>query len=91
MKVFLIIFDLRTEDALAAVLDEIKTFQSWAKLTDGCYTLVSGRTAKDLLDNSFFPLLGGADQMYILEIGPDWRGRGPQQVIQWLQDRSRYT
>ncbi|MBX2856287.1 MAG: hypothetical protein KTR21_14950 [Rhodobacteraceae bacterium] len=91
MKVFLLTFDLHNEDVRPSILAEIKNFQSWAKLTESSYTLVSERTAKDLMDNLFFRLLGGGDQMYIIELGADWRGRGPKEVIQWLQDRSRYA
>ena len=89
MKVYLITFALPKEDVRTAVFEEIKKCKSWAKLTETSYALISDRTAHDLFDNSFLPLLAGGDQLYITELGADWRGRGAKEVIQWLQDSAR--
>lgn len=84
MSALLVTYDLRKPGQdYDDFLKEIKR-HSWARLSESSYAIDSGETPIDAFDR-LSHYIDANDQLFVITLTNGWKGRGPQDVYDWLR------
>ncbi len=87
MTVRLITYDLnKPGQNHKKVLDKIKAYGSWAKLSESSYAVETDQSPTDIY-KAFKPLLDKNDDFLVITLTRPWNGQASKDVIDWLQHR----
>ncbi|RJE84011.1 hypothetical protein [Paracoccus onubensis] len=86
MTVFLITYDLNKETVRPKIVDKIKDFGSWARLSESSYAVDTTLTSDQVYDR-FKQILDSNDHLLVIRLSKPWCGRNSQEVIDWLTPR----
>lgn len=88
MAVYVVAYDLNKETVRPKITKEIdKT--AWALLSESSYAIETNETTDEVY-NRFKKLLDENDNLYVIALKRPWSGYGPQEVIDWLEERLEY-
>lgn len=85
MATLLITYDLNKETKRPQILKDIRSFDSWAILSESSYavnTHLSPTQVYDFLSKH----LDSNDNCYVIRLGRPYDGQGPKKVNDWLAD-----
>lgn len=80
---YIVTYDLNKETKRPPIVDKIREFDGWAKLSESSYAISVDLTAVQVF-KKLQPLLDGNDQLYVISIGKPYFGQGLQEVNDWL-------
>jgi hypothetical protein len=83
MTVFLISYDLNKEAKRPPIVTEIKSFGSWARISESSYAVETDMTAQAVY-NKMAKHLDINDTLYVIKLSPPWTGQGSREVNDWL-------
>lgn len=83
MTVYLVTYDLNKETTRPPVLEKVKSFPSWAKLSESSYAIDTAWTAQQVYEY-FKPLIDANDRIYVITLRKPWMGFGLKDVNEWL-------
>lgn len=88
MAVYIVTYDLNKEpsDANRAALRTSLQQFAWARLSESCYAVEYGGTAKQLYDQ-LRQHLDQNDFLFVVPAQGGWYGYGKTDVVQWLSSR----
>ncbi len=85
MACYLVTYDLNHETKRPPIVQEVKSFDGWARLSESSYAISTWMSAMDVY-NKLSKLIDGNDQLYIIPLKKPWYGFGPKDVNKWLDD-----
>lgn len=84
MAALLITYDLQSPGQRhTQLLDAIKKFPGWAKLSESSYA-VSTQSSPQQVYDYLAQYLDANDNLYVINLTRPYYGRGPQDVNEWL-------
>lgn len=84
MAALLITYDLNSPGQKhAKVLEKVKSFGGWARLSESSYAVANSLTPQQVYDQ-FKPLLDTNDRIYIITLKQPCAGYGSNEVNDWL-------
>lgn len=83
MAVYLVTYDLNRETKRPPIVEEVKKFGTWAKLSESSYAIVSDLSPEDVYQK-FSKHLDGNDQLYVISLKRPFWGQGSKEVNEWL-------
>jgi hypothetical protein len=87
MPVYLVTYDLNSPGQKhAKVLEKIKSFDRWARLSESSYAIVSSGSPKDIYEKNFMPLLDNNDTLYVIAMHMPYWGLGTKEINDWLSN-----
>lgn len=90
MAVLLITYDLnRPGQNYTDLLDKIKSYGSWARLSESSYAVATQNTPQTVY-SQLSPHLDNSDTLYIVTLKRPYSGQGPQDVNNWLEANLPY-
>ena len=90
MAALLVTYDLDSPGQKhTKVLEKIKAFNSWARLSESSYAVVTSSTPQQVYDQ-FKPLLDSNDTIWIITLKKPYSGFGSKKVINWLDANLTY-
>lgn len=86
MSSYLITYDLnRPGQKHAKVLEKIKSYGTWAMLSESSYVIITHESPRDVY-NTFEPYLDGNDKFYVIKISKPFWGQGSKELNEWLSE-----
>jgi hypothetical protein len=85
MRVFLVTYDLNRESKRPPIVDAIREFEGWARLSESSYAVQTALTA-DQVYQRLLPLLDSNDTLYVIRLSAPWAGQGYVKVNEWLEE-----
>lgn len=85
MAVYLITYDLNNEIIRPKIVDAIKKYGTWAKLSESSYAVATDETPQTI-HLKLKPLLDENDHFYVIQLREPHAGFGPQLVNDWLHN-----
>lgn len=82
---YIVTYDLNKETVRPKIVDAIKQYGTWAKLSESSYAIAVNKTPVDVY-NDLLPLLDGNDQIYVITLRRPYYGQGSEDVNKWLED-----
>lgn len=86
MAVYFVNYDLNREVRRPPIVAAVKSFGSWARLSESCYAVEYLGTAQEVFDR-LRPLIDSNDNLYVIPVRPTVVGWGPPDVNKWLSER----
>jgi GH43 family beta-xylosidase len=86
MAVYIVTYDLNKELHRPKIVEAIKTYGSWAKLSESSYAIQTNLTPEQVY-NHLKPMIDGNDNIYIISLRHPWTGFGKKDVNEWLANR----
>ncbi|RWR28816.1 hypothetical protein D2T31_11935 [Sinirhodobacter populi] len=86
MASYLITYDLNREVRRPKIVDAIREFGTWAKLSESSYAIVTWKTADQVYDD-FKQYLDNNDSFYVISLRQPLAGQGDAKVNEWLQNQ----
>lgn len=86
---YLVTYDLNKETTRPPIVERVKEFDIWARLSESSYAINTPLTVQQVYDY-FKPLLDSNDNLYIITLKHPWTGYGPKKVNEWLEDNLSY-
>ena len=83
MACYIVTYDLNKETKRPDILSDIKSYGSWAKLSESSYAIVTSSSPKAVYDK-LSKHLDGNDNCYIISLSKPYWGQGPKDVNDWL-------
>lgn len=85
MRTYLITYDINkpNEQFRERVLKAVKNFPNWARLSESSYAVAYDGDASSAWD-FIAQFMDTNDRLFVIRLGPDWKGYGPKQVTEWL-------
>lgn len=83
MAVYLVTYDLNREVKRPPIVEKVKSFSGYAKLSESSYAISTTLTVEQV-HAAFKPLLDDNDNIYIISLRKPWTGFGPKSVNEWL-------
>lgn len=83
MGCYIVTYDLNKETKRPDILKDIKSYGTWAKLSESSYAIVTSSGAKAVYDK-LSKHLDGNDNCYIISLSEPFYGQGPEKVNEWL-------
>ncbi|PWK15198.1 hypothetical protein C8D84_101145 [Psychrobacter immobilis] len=84
MAALLITYDLNAPgQEHDKILDKIKTFNGWARLSESSYAVATSLTPQQVYDQ-FKPQLDTNDRIYIITLKQPCAGYGSNEINDWL-------
>lgn len=81
----LITYDLNKETKRPPIVDKIKEFEAWAKLSESTYAVNTSLSVNEVY-NRLKPMFDDNDVLYIITLNKPWTGYGPKKVNEWLEN-----
>lgn len=50
MNTFLVVFEIQNADKVSAIIEYLKGFPTWARITGTCYAIVTDKSAREIRD-----------------------------------------
>lgn len=85
MAALLITYDLNKESKRPPIVDLIREFPSWARLSESSYAVQTDLSVNEVY-KKFDRLTDANDQIYIITLSQPWMGFGPKEVNDWLDE-----
>lgn len=85
MPAFIVTYDLNNETRRPPIVQTIKDYGSWARLSEPSYAISTWKSA-DQVKSDLRPMIDSNDQLYVIPLRQPYSGWGPQDVNQWLTD-----
>lgn len=83
--VYLVTYDLNKETKRPPIVEEVKKFANWAKLSESSYAINTNLSVHQVHEQ-FKPHIDNNDQIYIINLKNPWAGFGPKTVNEWLDN-----
>lgn len=83
MAVYIVTYDLNHEVRRPKIVDAVKSYGTWAKLSESSYAIVSGSTPEQVRLH-FQPLLDDNDNLFVISLRQPYAGWGGKDVHDWL-------
>lgn len=83
MACYIVTYDLNKENKRPNILKDVKSYGTWAKLSESSYAIVTSDSCKAVYDN-LSKHLDSDDNCYIVSLRKPFYGRGPNDVNEWL-------
>lgn len=83
MATYLVTYDLNKEVRRPNIVEIIKSFPSYAMLSESSYAVVSSTAAGEVF-NKFAKVLDANDTLYVIPLSRPYSGRGYKEVNEWL-------
>jgi len=83
MATYIITYDLNNETVRPKIVQRIKKYANWAKLSESSYA-VKVRKDAEAIFNDLSSFIDDDDQIYIIPLSQPWFGYGPTRVNNWL-------
>lgn len=85
MAVLLVTYDLnKPGQNHSKVLEYIKGFAAWARLSESCYAIKTDLSPGDVC-GAIRKLMDNNDHVYIITLSRPYSGFGPKEVNEWLE------
>lgn len=85
MTAKLIAYDLNYETKRPDIVGDIKSYGTWARLSESSYVIYTLDTVDKVYDK-LSKHIDGNDQLYVISVGKPYSGYGPSDVNDWLQN-----
>jgi len=86
MTAFLISYDLNDPgQSYEEILKEIKSYKTWAKISESSYVVIAPNCAANAVFAPFKKIIDENDRLYVIELGSDFAGYGPEKLNAWLE------
>ena len=85
MSVKIITYDLNNESNRPDIVGDIKSYSSWARLSESSYAVSTSDTPTDIY-NALKKHIDNDDQIYIVQMRKPWNGFGPKTINEWLNN-----
>lgn len=89
MAVYLVTYDLNKETTRPKILDKIRAYEGWARLSESSYAISTNQTSDQVYAN-LKTMIDGNDQLYIITIKRPYSGFGPKEINEWLEKNLPY-
>ncbi|MCB4825522.1 hypothetical protein [Roseicella aerolata] len=86
MATYLVTYDLKREVVRPKIVDAIKRWGAWAKLSESSYAIATQQTPQAVYQ-ALSHLLDDNDQLYVITLTKPYSGQGPVQVNDWLENK----
>ena len=86
MASLLVTYDLNKETKRPNILEDVKSFGPWAKLSESSYAIQTSSTPKQVYEK-LSKHLDSNDNCYVISLRKPFWGRGPQEVNDWLSNQ----
>lgn len=83
MTTYIVTYDLNKESKRPPIVKDIKSYDSWAQLSESSYAIDTGQSPKQVYD-FLAKHLDGNDNLYVIKISNPHYGQGPKEVNDWL-------
>lgn len=83
MPTYLVTYDLNNETKRPPIVKDIKSYSSWAKLSESSYAISTVQTPKQVFD-FLSKHLDSNDSLYVIKLTNPYFGQGPTDVNDWL-------
>lgn len=85
MACYLITYDLNKETSRPPIVDKIREFEAWARLSESSYAVSTDMSAQDVYE-LMKPMLDDNDNLYVMALKKPLAGQGDQKVNDWLSN-----
>ncbi|MDD9745515.1 MULTISPECIES: hypothetical protein [Marinovum] len=89
MAVYIVTYDLNNETKRPPLLEDIKSYSAWAKLSESSYAISTTESTTDVY-NALKKHIDSDDRIYIITLKKPWSGFGSKQVNEWLDNNLSY-
>lgn len=84
MATYLVTYDLNEEVKRPPIVDVVRAFEAWAKLSESSYAISTALSVSDVYAK-FSPLLDDNDQLYVITLIRPYTGQGDKEINEWLE------
>ncbi|MGR3513129.1 MAG: hypothetical protein ACU0GG_10215 [Paracoccaceae bacterium] len=85
MATYIVTYDLNKETKRPPIVKEVKSFGSWARLSESSYAISTTSSPKQVYEK-LSKHLDGNDSCYIITLSKPYWGQGPRDVNEWLDN-----
>jgi len=85
MAALLVTYDLNRELHRPKIVDAVKTYGTWAKLSESSYAIRTELAPGDVYKH-LKPMIDENDNIYIIKLSKPYFGFGPKDVNEWLEN-----
>ena len=86
MASLLVTYDLNQETKRPNILEDVKSFGSWAMLSESSYAIKTSSTPKQVYEK-LSKHLDSNDNCYVISLSKPFWGQGPKEVNDWLANQ----
>lgn len=83
MTTYIVTYDLNNETKRPPIVKDIRSYESWAMLSESSYAISTGQTPKQVYD-FLSKHLDSNDNLYVINLTNPHYGQGPKDVNDWL-------
>jgi hypothetical protein len=83
MSTYIVTYDLNQEATRPPIVETIKEFDRWAKLSESSYAISTAMSVQKVYD-VLKPLIDSNDNLYVITLKQPYTGFGPEKVNEWL-------
>lgn len=89
MATYIVTYDLNNESQRPPIVQAIKAYKTWARLSESSYAIVTEHSPSQVYDY-LKKYLDNDDQLYVITLHKPYAGQGSQEVNNWLEQHLRY-
>jgi hypothetical protein len=89
MAALLVTYDLNKETTRPPIVQAIKEYPRWAKLSESSYAIVTDASPQAVY-NGLHRHLDSNDQLYVINLRKPYAGQGSKEVNDWLENNLSY-
>jgi hypothetical protein len=88
MNAQLIVYNLKSEEYSSVIINQIKAYSDWAKITDNCWIVITEKSSGSVRDDLRYVINGNGNILVINVTGQGWGTYAiPKSVTDWMKNK----